>query len=417
MATSYIEQETWFSAPQGVCKTVDASESPNADFSSEEKIKESVAELSSRCWYMFGEGEIDSLFSTDGWFGSGGGQGCHTCYTFKTPEGIDTINASAMYGYLLQEDYEASPLIRRSTRGLLGDGMSDLLIQDEIGEEVVTVSMLQARNVDSFIDDFAGVLSDGDKRRIQSTLLEIFNAENNPNLKKANPYVLITPNTDDISRTSAHQIIDQLGISRDGENNALMIWVDIGSNTARIDYGGNLATHIDENKVSDVLQEFKGSTVGSALKVVTERIKQDLDLDYDNPPAFIIENPNSYLSYLSGPGSAPLISDLEPNRQYSITYMDSKNRDNFQTVITGAVTGAATGAAAGTVIPGVGNIAGGVAGLIVGVAGGVTAADRIDLARAKADDVTAYLFDENDPIVEKTIVVGNSDTLYRSCNS
>lgn len=415
MAASYIEQETWFPAPRGTCQTIDASDSPNIDLSSEEGVKEGVAEMASRCWYMFGEGQIDNIFRKEGWFGAGGGQGCHTCYEFSTPEDIQKINASSMYGYLTTTDYQASPFIRRTTDGLLGDGMSDLALQDEPIDEEITVDVLQARNVDSFVDDFAGVLTSQQKTTIQSSLAQLITSTG-PEMKQANPYVLITPNTDDISRSSSHSIVDELGIDRDGVNNALFIWVDIGSNTARIDYGGDLATHIQEDDLSDLLQEFKGDSVRRSLPVVVERLKGKLEFDYDDPPEFILENPNSYLSYLSGPGSAPLISDLEPNRRYSVVYMDASDRSDFQNIITGAVTGAATGAVAGSFVPGIGNVAGGVAGLIVGAAGGVAAKEQIDSVRSAGGDFKSWITGE-EKVVEKSIVVGSTDTLYRECNT
>ena len=413
-------------SPPNVCATIDADETQNAlQPNQPDENKKKIAEMASRCWYMFYQGNLESVF-TSSWSDEGS-VGCHICYSFTTPSDMQTINASEMYRYLLETDYQPSQLIKTTGAKYRGDGVENVRFHSlNTTGETTNIDDIVAQEVNSFVSDYPGVLSDTEEVQISETAVDLFNPENTE-ARQANIYVLITSNVDSMTRSGSHQLMDQMGLNTPGEHNGMLLWIDVGRGEARLDYGRDIQPYLPESEAEVQLEPLQtNSDITESIRLVLTNIGQKLNPQGNYvPPTFIQENPDSYLAYLSGPGKAPLIATIEPGQEYAVTYFDIKQMGGFEKLFQSAGVGAGAGVAVAALGLGVAAyfsapvIAVAATTVKVGaVVGGLIGYDT-NFLDSGANGCPWYSLDcdEKADKFGRSLLIGKADVLYRQCHS
>ncbi|MFT4261167.1 MAG: TPM domain-containing protein [Candidatus Woesearchaeota archaeon] len=368
-----------------------------------EQVKYQVADLMSKCWYMYAEGRVDNIFSDH----DEDSNMCKICYTFRIPNNMDTggdfyqiegdqfaadntysrqphiISASEILGFIIETDYNRGVLYGGGTQRYIGGSYQwnhyEFIFSDDARLRYSQVT----RDAGSpFIQDYAGFLS-------QETRIKINDFAINLNTATGADFFLVTAQEfNNIDRTAARRLTEQLNLNEEDRFNSLLIMFDMKNGVVRLHAGLELERFILEEQIPNLLQmHFSNMRSIEEFNEAVSDFIEDLENRFVGEDSDLLAelgiSRNSYFNYLTNRIQAPppTIDDIYSNYTYAIAIFSTKGENInrwsnvFQTSLqwATATSGAVTLGCLSAVVTSVATPICSLGGFVIGAVGGAAA--------------------------------------------
>lgn len=415
------------------------------------EVKKDIADLTARCWYMYGEGRSVSVFEDTSV------NSCVICYTFNLDEdigayefgerrkifdetgiqpdmesevdsnnpkretftldgeevirerflGSNMIPHEEMYNFLMNNRYNPS-LIRG---GAIGDYMSAYYdFEYEVEEGGIGVTLLNAdleNGVNEYVFDYT------DEGDIGASVAPTFETLGSQLIEEGNGqlYVLIADSFSSTTKGAVNTFIEGKSLNTPGSKDAVVILVDLEEGFIRVSIGKDLERFITEpvlqNEVDMLFTDvYSQSQLEDNLFTLGNSLTAILQFDDENDAIRDLGLDNSYFSYISNRGvHMPIIADIDQHRIMGVAFGAEGHGFLSSSQRNGIV-------AAGTIV-------GGTAGLLTGIFGtGGTLATPLTFAGgiggATGTNELLNIIEGENP-VDTNVIIGPMSELSEEC--
>lgn len=415
------------------------------------EVKQEIADLAARCWYMYAEGRSVSVFEESSV------DSCVICYTFNLDEDIGEYDKSQrrlifdesaiefemteevdrddpsinnydtegnpvsqerflgsnmipyeeMFNYLLTTKYDPG-LIRG---GGVGDYMSgykdfDYEVESEFGLNLLNASL--NNGVNEYVFDFT------DDKEIGKQINATFEALGSNLLEngKGQLYVVIANSVGSTSKGAVNTFIESRELNSPERKNAVVVVVDLEKGYVRVTMGKNLERFITEpvlhQKVQNTFENiYAEEDLISALNSIGGELNNDISYDQENEILEELGAQDTYYSYISNRGvHTPLIGDINQHGVMGVAF-GTKGHGFFSDDAETVIVTSAVALGAGITIALLASGGWAAVPLLVGgtIGGGISG--------GLSSWATGWLEGENP--VETNIIIGPMSELIKNC--
>lgn len=326
-----------------------------------ETIKNQIADMAAKCWWMYAEGSISDIFKN-----TENEKGCGVCYFFSIRDNLDEgvknakffqeperspqfISSNEMYNYLMTTNYNAKLLYGGGTANYIGDiyEFENNMAPPKVEEET-KLSQIQYISGD-YIEDFTGTISQETKDKIREIGNHLIEKDAGSLL------ILVADKFDSMDRANARRFIEDIGLNtKENKYDAILVLISLQDPKIRIHMGIDLENYMNEYDLSNLMsQTFNGAIqsnedLNNRITDLMTKMENKLAGDYDYLAHLGVDS-RSYYAYLSNRGTTfSVIDHIVPEKTYVVAYMSSSSETGWWAGLLEdpAAVGAATGVAA-----------------------------------------------------------------------
>jgi hypothetical protein len=345
---------------------------------SREEIKREIADNAASCWWQFAEGAVPDVFKVEKIE-----SGCFVCYTFSIKDNMDAgtpsllaafeepqmrdknkISNAEMTNFLISESYNPGLIYGGGTKNYFGfESEYDKKYAFKGEPREIRASSIKAGLVSGFVMDFSYTLDDETKNKLN----EIGSELQQKNI--SNMLVVVADTFKDMQREDARKIIENTNLnSNESAFDGTVVVMDLKNHKMRIHMGADLSILIKEYDLAKIMEDkFKAIETeckdddkcftNKVLIAVVSKMKEEMTSTNE----LLTISPKTYYYYLSNGGYTwTMISDIEPERTYAITYVSASDAAGLGlTKLQGGLAGAGIGAGVIVVVASI--VSGGIA--------------------------------------------------------
>jgi len=334
-----------------------------------EEVKSEIAKYSAMCWWQFAEGSVPDIFKADK-----KEKACFVCYTFTIDNKIDKgvqsriqgfneplvqdrslISSSEMTNFLLSETYDPALIYGGGTKNYFGDSyIYDADVGISADARTMSASKIKSTSVNGYISDYSYMITEKTKEEINKIGAE-------PQINDAgNIFVVVAEDFKSMENSDAREIIENIKLnSNDTNYDAILIMLDLKDKTIKVHLGSDHSVFIKDYEIKDILEDsFKdiGNKCSKDNKCNLEEVNNALAASVTKISDKLLNkqtiqglSPKSYYYYLTNGGYTwTMISDIDSNQRYAITYVSTSDETGWPSMkqmATGGVIGGAIGGA------------------------------------------------------------------------
>jgi uncharacterized membrane protein YgcG len=345
---------------------------------SREEIKREIADNAASCWWQFAEGEVPDVFKVEKIE-----SGCFVCYTFTIKDNMDSgtpsllaafeepqmrdenkISNAEMTNFLISESYNPGLIYGGGTKNYFGfESEYDEKYAFKGEAREIRASSIKAGLVSGFVMDFSYTLDEETKNKLN----EIGSELQQKNI--SNMLIVVADTFKDMKREDARIIIENTNLnSIESAFDGIVVTMDLKNRKMRIHMGADLSVLIKEYDLAKIMEdkfaaietECKDDVrcfTNKVLIAVVTKMKEEMTSTNE----LLTISPKSYYYYLSNGGYTwTMISDIEPERTYAITYVSASDETGLGlSKLQGGLAGAGVGA--GVIVVAASVVSGGIA--------------------------------------------------------
>ncbi len=288
----------------------------------EEEIEDEIADLMAKCWWQFGNGNLNDILDEDVW----GKRKCHVCYTFKIEkeENSQPISIDKFIDFLSTRPYHPGLLMSggavQGSRGVLTFHPQKTLDRQRNKEKMTVQRLLSAESrLTTYVADFTGVMSDEDLAELRNSLFDISAGQ------AIEPALIIVQSLPENVYSEENpslptKIMNEWGVGSEEELNGIVFIFDLSRGkllfATQLGADAVLPKQLIEQLFS---KDFKPLAEQNKINEALKLFVKDLGEAVKNKGTYdeirrIVNFQRSYMAYLTGGSYGPRVDPSSTNK-------------------------------------------------------------------------------------------------------